>query len=69
MRVFALCKQIGAEVVIIIAIEENSDEDDLVQDVLEIITAFSARLYGSRSRKNKHLLDSLKAAASGVANG
>jgi predicted site-specific integrase-resolvase len=34
-----------------------------VQDVLEIITVFSARLYGARSRKNKKLLDALKEAA------
>lgn len=44
-------------------------EDDLVQDVLEIITVLSARLYGSRSRKNKQLLDNLKAAAEEVAHG
>jgi putative resolvase len=40
-----------------------SFEDELVQDVLEIITVFSARLYGARSRKNKKLLDALKEAA------
>ena len=32
-------------------------EEELVQDVLEIITVFSARLYGSRSHKNKQVLD------------
>ena len=36
---------------------------DLVQDVLEIITVFSARLYGARSRKNQKLLEALKEAA------
>jgi predicted site-specific integrase-resolvase len=35
-------------------------EEDLAQDVLEIITVFSARLYGSRSRKNQKLLDGVK---------
>jgi len=29
--------------------EEVSFEEELAQDVLEIITVFSARLYGSRS--------------------
>lgn len=67
--VFALCEQFGAEVVVINASSETSFEDDLVQDVLEIITVFSAKLYGSRSRKNKQLLDKLKAAAEEVANG
>jgi putative resolvase len=61
--IFSLCEQFGIEVVIINASEETNFEDDLVQDVLEIITVFSARLYGSRSRKNKKLLDALKAAA------
>jgi predicted site-specific integrase-resolvase len=61
--IFSLCEQFGTEVVIINASEEASFEDDLVQDVLEIITVFSARLYGSRSRKNKELLETLKDAA------
>ena len=30
--------------------------------VLEIITVFSARLYGSRSKKNKKLLEAVKMA-------
>lgn len=37
-------------------------EEDLAKDVLEIITVFSARLYGSRSRKNQKLLDGVKKA-------
>lgn len=61
--IFSLCEQFGTEVVIINASDETNFEDDLVQDVMEIITVFSARLYGSRSRKNKKLLDALKAAA------
>jgi excisionase family DNA binding protein len=61
--IFSLCEQFGIEVVLINASEETAFEDDLVQDVLEIITVFSARLYGSRSRKNKKLLESLKDAA------
>jgi len=32
----------------------------LAKDVLEIITVFSARLYGSRSRKNRKLMDALQ---------
>jgi predicted site-specific integrase-resolvase len=45
------------------AAEERSFEEDLVQDVLEIITVFSARLYGSRSHKNKQVMQQLKEAA------
>lgn len=61
--IFSLCEQFSTEVVIVNASEETNFEDDLVQDVLEIITVFSARLYGSRSRKNKKILDALKDAA------
>ena len=32
----------------------------LANDVLEIITVFSARLYGSRSKKHKKMLEALK---------
>ena len=64
--VFALCEHFGVEVVIINKAEETSFEDDLVQDVLEIITVFSARLYGARSRKNQNLLQALKQAADNV---
>jgi putative resolvase len=55
--VFALCEQFGTEVVIINRSEDSSYEEDLEQDVLEIITVFSARLYGSRSHKNKKLVE------------
>jgi putative resolvase len=64
--VFSLCEQFGIEVVIMNKSEETRFEDDLVQDVLEIITVFSARLYGARSRKNQKLLQALKQAAENV---
>lgn len=37
-------------------------EEELAKDVLEIITVFSASLYGSRSKKNKKLLDDMAGA-------
>lgn len=61
--IFALCEQFGIEVVLINSPNESSFEEDLAQDVLEIITVFSARLYGSRSRKNKKLIETLKSVA------
>ncbi len=42
---------------------ETSPESDLAQDVLEIITVFSARLYGLRSHQNKVLVDDLEKTA------
>ena len=60
--VFAICEAKQVEVVILNQGEDTAFEEDLAKDVLEIITVFSARLYGSRSRKNQKLLDSVKAA-------
>ena len=58
--VFSLCEIQGIEIVIIHQGEQPSFEEELAQDVLEIITVFSARLYGSRSKKNKQLMESLQ---------
>jgi predicted site-specific integrase-resolvase len=60
--VFAICEAKGVEVVILNQGEDTTFEEDLAKDVLEIITVFSARLYGSRSRKNQKLLDGVRAA-------
>jgi excisionase family DNA binding protein len=61
--VFAICEIKNVEIVILNKGEDTTFEQDLAQDVLEIITVFSARLYGSRSKKNKKLIDGMKAAA------
>mgnify|MGYP003405400390 FL=1 len=58
--IFTLCELKQVEVLIINKGNEISFEEELAQDVLEIITVFSARLYGSRSRKNKKLVDAAK---------
>jgi putative resolvase len=60
--IFAICEAKNVEVVILNQGEDTTFEEDLAKDVLEIITVFSARLYGSRSRKNKKLLDEVKRA-------
>ena len=60
--VFAICEAKNVEVVIMNKGEDTTFEEDLATDVLEIITVFSARLYGSRSRKNQKLLDGVRAA-------
>lgn len=60
--VFAICEAKQVEVVILNQGEDTTFEEDLAKDVLEIITVFSARLYGSRSRKNQKLLEGIKAA-------
>lgn len=64
--VFSICEAKGVEVIIINKGDDTTFEEDLASDVLEIITVFSARLYGSRSRKNKKLLDDVKKAVEAV---
>ena len=60
---FMLCEIFGTEVIIINRSEDSTFEEDLAQDVLEIITVFSARLYGSRSHKNKQIVKELREVA------
>ena len=59
--VFSICEAKNVEVIIINQGEEPPlFEEELAKDVLEIITVFSARLYGSRSKKNKKLINDLE---------
>lgn len=58
--IFALCQAREVEVIIINQGQEPSFEEELTKDVLEIITVFSARLYGARSHKNKKLVEAAK---------
>lgn len=60
--VFAICQAREVEVVIINKGQDSSFEEDLASDVLEIITVFSARLYGSRSHRNQKLIDGVRQA-------
>ena len=61
--VFSLCEIQGIEIVIINKGDQPSFEEELAQDVLEIITVFSARLYGARSKKHKQITEALKDAS------
>ncbi|MBR8835042.1 MAG: IS607 family transposase [Stigonema ocellatum SAG 48.90 = DSM 106950] len=60
--IFSICEYQQVEVIILNKRVDTGFEEDLAKDVLEIITVFSARLYGSRSRRNLHLLEKLQAA-------
>jgi excisionase family DNA binding protein len=58
--VFAMCAEFETEVVIINkSNEEVTFEQELVPDMIELITVFSARLYGSRSQKNQKLIEGM----------
>ena len=60
--VFAICEAKHVEVVILNQGEDTTFEEELAQDVLEIITVFSARLYGRRSPTTQRILDGVKRA-------
>ena len=64
--IFSICEIKQVEVVILNKGADLSFEEDLAKDVLEIITVFSARLYGSRSGKNRKLIEEMKQAVKNV---
>lgn len=53
--VFQVCRWAGTDVVVLDESKTVTFEEELCQDVLTLMTVFSARLYGSRSHKNKQL--------------
>ena len=58
--IFEMCKWHNVEVIIVSEDESKTYEEELVDDVLSIITVFSAKLYGSRSHKNKAVVEKNK---------
>ena len=55
-----LCKHIGCDLVVIN--ESQTDQEDLVQDFISVITSFCARIYGQRrsKRKTEQIINKLK---------
>ncbi len=51
--IFQVCRWAGTEAVILDDAKEIPFEQELCQDVLTLMTVFSARLYGKRSLKNR----------------
>lgn len=58
--IFSLCEHFGTEVVILNATSLAEFEEEIAEDIMEIITIFSARLYGSRNEKNRDIIKKLK---------
>jgi putative resolvase len=50
-----ICNLNNIELEVINHTEDKTYEEELVEDVLSIITVFSAKLYGSRSHKTKKI--------------
>ena len=51
-----LCSIYNVKIEIINLTEDKSYEEELVEDVLSVITVFSAKLYGARSYKSKKMI-------------
>lgn len=51
--IFQLCKAFGTQVIVLDDFKALSFEQQLAMDVLEIVTVFSAKLYGRRSHENR----------------
>jgi len=53
-----IANHFGTEIVILShQSHETNQESSLAQDLIEIITVFSSRFYGSRSHKNKKRIE------------
>ena len=55
-----LCEIYNVKIEVVNLTEDKTYEEELVDDVLSIITVFSSKLYGARSHKNKAILDENK---------
>lgn len=55
-----ICKYHNVEIVIVTDDEEKCYEEELIEDTLSIITTLSAKIFGSKSRKYRIVLDEAK---------
>jgi predicted site-specific integrase-resolvase len=55
-----LCKLNNVTIDIINATEDKTYEQELVDDVLSIITAYSSKLYGSKTQTRKKFIEEAK---------
>lgn len=58
--IYEICKYHGVEIIVVNESESKTYEEELVDDVLSVITVFSAKLYGSHSHKNKQIVEENK---------
>jgi predicted site-specific integrase-resolvase len=58
--IFEICKYHNVEIVVITEEDEKAYEKELVEDVLSVITVFSAKLFGLKSNRNKAIVNGVK---------
>src|SRR5690606_32046057 len=49
----ALCKNFGVEVLVLKDKEEQTFEEEMLDDIISLVTSYSARIYGKRGGKKK----------------
>lgn len=54
--IFQLCEKFDVKIEIVNKTKEISKEEELVQNVLQIITVFASKIYGQRSHKTKNII-------------
>lgn len=55
-----ICKEHNVDIIVLNQTQIDDPNQELVQDVLAVITVFSARLYGKRSHKNAKIIKESK---------
>lgn len=58
--IYEMCHVKNIDIIVINQSEKEDKQQELVKDVLQIITVFSSKLYGSRSHKNKKIIEQNK---------
>ncbi|MCY7335442.1 MAG: IS607 family transposase [Chamaesiphon sp.] len=66
--IFALCENNGTEVIILNRPITLEPEQELVEDVLAVITVMSARMYGRRSKRNLKAMQAMHECAEKIIN-
>ena len=51
--IFKMCDFFGTEIIILEEEKNKTFEQELTSDVIELMTVFTAKMYGKRSHKNK----------------
>ena len=52
----AICQENNIDLIVLNQTQAEDPNQELVQDVLSVITVFSAKLYGKRSHKNAKII-------------
>lgn len=66
--IFTLCENNGTEVIILNRPISLEPEQELVEDVLAVITVMSARMYGKRSKRNLKAMQAMHECAEKIVN-